>query len=171
MTKKDLYPYSAARQLLLNMPEEIFDLWFDGRIEANGWPPGRGVWEGALREKPITYWQSLVWSKQTVVPRFTNLTAPTQRIITELTLASFHNTSTDVGRYMGKQSKDKLSRIFDYVQTYRKLPNPLIFLLDGSLFEIVDGCHRLALFFHLRNNTRTSHLLSPYQEAWVGEWK
>jgi hypothetical protein len=171
MANKDVYPYSAARQLFPTMPEEIFDLWFDDRIEANEWPAIGPVWDAALRHKSIIYWQGLTWSKQTLALQFANLTAPTQKIISELTLSSFYNKSTDVGRHMGNQSTEKLCRILNYVQTHRRLPNPLIFILDGSLYEIVDGCHRLALFLYLRSNSRTSHLIVPYQEAWVGNWK
>ena len=33
------------------MPEEIFNLWLNGRIEASSWPPRIPSWAGALREK------------------------------------------------------------------------------------------------------------------------
>ena len=54
--------HKDARQLLPNMPEEIFNLWFDEQIKNKGWPPEKNyLWKGLLRYKSLDYWTKLQW--------------------------------------------------------------------------------------------------------------
>ncbi len=52
---------TQARALLPNIPDDVYALWFDGRINANGWPPIGAAWRGVLRSKSIDYWKNLQW--------------------------------------------------------------------------------------------------------------
>ena len=58
--------FQQARQMFPNIPEEIFTLWFDDRIESNGWPPNTPVWNRALRDKDISFWAILKWAKKEI---------------------------------------------------------------------------------------------------------
>lgn len=166
--------YIAVRKLLPQMPEEIFKLWFDGRIEANGWPPKGPSWIGALREKPMTYWVNLQWKKCSVEINYDLLTKPSKEIISGLTEANFNNKINDYSLCPGLNSNKKLIDIINYIKKHFKLPNPLIFIYDSGKYEIVDGSHRLTVFFLLQKISKERKermALNNMQEAWIGEIK
>jgi hypothetical protein len=155
--------YTTARHLLPQMPEEIFSLWFDGRIKANGWPPNGVAWKGALREKSIEYWAKLQWNKCLVKIDYDLLTELSKEIIDSLTEANFHNKPNYYSDYL-PNSKSRLDKITKFIKINSKLPNPLIFIYENGKYEIVDGSHRLTAFFQLQKPNN----LSRKQEAWIG---
>jgi hypothetical protein len=160
-------PYRQARELLPNMPEEIFRLWFNGRIKANGWPPVSDTWKSALRDRPISYWKRLNWKKEILSLDFQSLTAPAQRIVNGLIDANYYgiqNEYSEIGN-----SRVRMHRILDYIWESRTLPGTLILLRENESLEIVDGSHRLSVFFSLKSQDLGPELLSKEQEVWVGE--
>ena len=159
--------YSEAREILPNMPEEIFTLWFDGRIKNNGWPPVTNTWAGALRGKDLEYWKKLVWKKETVKIEYGKFTAKSQHIISGLIEANFLNEPNIYSLYL-HNSKVRISKIMSHISAHKKLPDPLILLEDNGCYEIVDGSHRLAVFFALSGNHNLKLLLEDTQEAWIG---
>ena len=164
-------PYIAARKLLPQMPKEIFKLWFNGRIEANGWPPSGPSWVRALREKPMTYWAELQWKKCLVKIDYNLLTESSKEIICGLADANFNNKINSYSLYPGLNSKKKLIDIINYIKKHYKLPNPLIFIYANRQYEIVDGSHRLTAFFQLQKLSKERMELDNTQEAWIGEIK
>lgn len=149
------------------MPEEVFRLWFDGRIEANGWPPVSDTWMGALRDRPLSYWRHLNWKKETLFLNFHSFTAPAQRIVNGLIEANYYgipNEYSEIG-----DSRPRMHKILDYIQVNRTLPGTLILLRENGSLEIVDGSHRLSVFFSLKTQDLNDELLPKEQEAWVGE--
>lgn len=160
-------PLNEARQFLPNMPEEIFTLWFDGRIKSNGWPPNSRIWQGALRYRPLHYWRTLQWEKQRVKLDFEKFTESAKGIVTGLIGAVFNNI---LNAYSDPalDSKSKIFNVLEYVKENNILPKPLIFLQEDNLYEIVDGSHRLAVFFALHSHQNTKSILDETQLAWVG---
>ena len=53
-----------AREVLSNMPEEVFTLWLDGQIQFNGWPPSGEKWDNILRHRDLSVWRQLRWKKE-----------------------------------------------------------------------------------------------------------
>lgn len=159
--------FKQARQMFPNIPEEVFTLWFDGRIESNGWPPTAPIWQHTLRYRSPEYWATLKWKTQEIKLEFEKFTEPAKGIITGLIEAVFLKTP-NVYSAPEFDSNSKISKIISYIKENNVLPNPLIFLLEGNFYEIVDGSHRLATFFAMRQNRNLEHLLSETQLAWVG---
>ena len=160
-------PFKEARQLLPNMPEEIFTLWFDDRIKSNGWPPNSQMWQGALRYCPLHYWRNQQWEKKRVKLDFEKFTVLAKDIVNGLAGAVFNNI---LNAYSDPilDSKSKISNILEYVRENNILPKPLIFLQEDNLYEIVDGSHRLTVFFALHSHQNTKSMLDETQLAWVG---
>jgi hypothetical protein len=52
-----------AHAFFPKMPEQLFSLWLDERIEANGWPPTTARWQQVLCFKSLRFWQGLNWKK------------------------------------------------------------------------------------------------------------
>jgi TPR repeat protein len=156
-----------VRRLLPQMPEEIFQLWLDGRIEANGWPPFGSIWENTLRNHPLLVWQRFQWKKEMLRLNLDNLSPATLEIVCGLARAYSDNSHNTYTRYVG-DSHERFASIENYMRQHRQLPSTLVFLSDKSIFDVVDGCHRLAVFFSWRNNPEFRDLISDGQIAWVG---
>ncbi len=160
-------PFSQARQFFPNMPEEIFTLWLNERIINNGWPPNRDIWKGTLRYHPLDFWKTLKWEKRKVKLDIDKFTESAKGIINGLIGAVYfniHNAYSDPAL----NSKAKILRITKYVKENKILPKPPILLQEGDLFEIVDGSHRLVVFFAAHSNQNTKFLLAETQPVWVG---
>ena len=156
-----------ARRLLPQMPEEIFRLWLDGRIEANGWPPFGSIWENTLRNHPLPVWQCFQWKKEMLRLNLDNLSPATLEIVCGLARAYTDNIQNAYTIYV-EDSHERFALIENYMRQHQQLPSTLIFLTDKSTFDVVDGCHRLAVFFSWRNNPEFRDLISGSQIAWVG---
>jgi len=161
-------PHLQARMLFPSMPEEIFNLWFDDRINVNGWPPHGGLWRGALCRRPIGFWKELEWTKKTLHLQFNKFTQFSKTIITSLILAYFLGAPNSLSLDLGDASKHRLQDIRSCLEANGIFPNPIILLQEGDRFEIADGCHRLAVFSYLRHYTVPNHPLQEAQLAWVG---
>jgi hypothetical protein len=159
--------YYNARQLLPKMPEEIFKLWFDGRIDANGWPPVGAAWQGALRNKPFNIWQKLEWEKRNVVLNINRFTPSAKHIINGLIEANFNGVPNIYSLWI-QDSKKRILSIMEYIKINKALPGSLILMEDGGYYEIVDGSHRLAVFFALHSSPKIKQILQEEYEVWMG---
>ena len=160
-------PFKQARTLLPCMPEEIFELWFDGRIRANGWPPFSPTWQGALRNRPISEWMKYHWKRELIKLEINRFTDMAKDIIYGLIEAKILNIPNEYSSYP-KDSRERMTSIIEYIKMNRSLPKPIILLKDGPQYEIVDGSHRLAIYFALRSNEINDGFLATDQDAWVG---
>lgn len=158
--------YHNARQLLPKMPEDIFRLWFDGRIDANGWPPVGDAWQGALRNKSFEIWQKLEWEKRVIFLNVDIFTLAARGIINGLIQANFKGVPNIYN--IIPNSKERLAKILQYIGMHGKLPGTLILMEDNDRYEIVDGSHRLAVFFALQSNPKFEQFLQREYEVWMG---
>ena len=156
--------YKHARQLLPKMPEDIFRLWLDGRIEANGWPPVTSVWRGALREKPFEFWQQLEWDRRIVSLSIDKFTSAARGIINGLIEANFMGIPNDYSMTLA-DSKERIANIIEYIASHGSLPSTLILMEDNACYEIVDGSHRLAVFFAVGADAQIKR---QKHEIWLG---
>lgn len=62
-----------------------------------------------------------------------------------------------------------MHKILDYIQANRTLPGTIILLRENESLEIVDGSHRLSVFFSLKSQGFSDELLPKEQEVWLGE--
>lgn len=155
-----------ARSVFPRLPEEVFTLWLDGQIELRGWPPLGATWDNILRNRTAAVWQSVVWEKKELLLTKLPFTTDTHTIIMKVSEAMQGRTN-EVTQVVS-DSPQRMQRIADYVIKYHDIPSTLIFLSDGESFEIVDGCHRMAVFLGLCATPEFRHLMERPQRAWVG---
>lgn len=158
-----------ARRFFPNIPEEIFSLWLDDRIKANGWPPTTEIWRNVLRQKPIRFWKNLRWTKESLNLDITDFTPNSIELVRLIIDAAFKGYKNQISEYMGNESVKKLFHIMRYLQDHKQIPNPIILFRSGQLYELVDGCHRISALVHLRETTGVSYVLDGIV-AWVGVW-
>ena len=149
------------------MPEEVFRLWLDQRIENNGWPPVGPTWENVLRQIPFNRWQRLSWRETTLDLRVANVTLATSAVLESLKAAIFYRQNNEYSE-MSIESRRKTGDILVFIHKNQRLPSKLIFVETSFGYELVDGCHRLATFICLSELGTKVPPISPLAPAWVG---
>jgi hypothetical protein len=163
---------------LPNFPEEILEEWLMPYAKSEGWPPfgNDGFpfgprWPYLLGKKPLSYWVGLGWSEERVHVEPDSLTPRCQDSIAQIMSAAvmgernlYSESIPDlVPRFKG---------ILAYVEQNKELPKPpaLIRVADG--LKVVDGSHRMAVYFAMRIFSRESgraDLDIPPQRFWMAE--
>lgn len=147
------------------MPPEVRD-WFDERVRSLGWPPVSPEWFGVLRGLSVNEWRSLRWERRTINLRSEPLTHDTQQIIRGVIDANLRGVENEFS--VIDCSREKLQELIRYAGETHALPGELIFLEAGPALDVVDGCHRMALFFAMEDLGIPGGTLNPECAAWVG---
>lgn len=161
--------FQQARAELPLMPEAVFKLWLDGRIEANGWPPDGATWSNALRGFPLSFWKHIQWSFDSLELRYESFTDRSQSLIKNLIDATFFDVDNSVREYLGDDSKIRAGKILGFIRAEQRLPGTLVVIEEGGRYELVDGCHRCATYFEAKRRGVSEELLSRKVDAWIGK--
>jgi len=156
-----------AHMALPKVPEEVFDLWLNQRIENNGWPPVGPTWHKVLGRMPLQDWQQLTWRKATVNLDSAPFTSNTQAILNGLIGANFHGELDEYTKMLA-HSQRKIMNISRYMAAHRKLPSKLIFVVRQDGLELIDGFHRLATYFFRKPSAVLNPPVSSEAAAWIG---
>jgi len=158
-------PYEEARQWFSNFPAELFSFWFDERIEVNGWPPTSYIWHQVLCYKSLEFWKDLEWKKQAFDLAHVQFGAETLRVVNGLirSMLGENNEFTQI-----KGHAERTLSILDFIEANKCLPGTLIFISDNGRYEVVEGCHRLAIFVHLSSGANWQTSISSLCCAWIG---
>ncbi len=147
------------------MPEVVL-AWLTERASYLRWPPAGREWFGVLRGRSVTEWQALRWETRPLLLDFASLTSESQRVVTGLANANFCGVKNEYSEL--ECSGSKLAEIACFIRENHRLPGDLIFIDDDGLLEIVDGCHRLTLFFMLKQAGLDDVALETEYLVWVG---
>lgn len=159
---------TEARKAFPKVPEEMFRSWFDAFIEKHGLPWDGGSWPSLLRYQSVSTWKKLEWEERDVDLIGEPLTPSTEALIEDLRAWVYNFTRSDVAVRMGAQAHEKAGRIDRYAGTNKALPSKLIFLSTVHGLEIVDGCHRLAVFKQCRRLKGIRCVIPTAARAWIG---
>lgn len=174
MDVKPPTPKELARSQLPNFPEEIFTLWMDKFINLSGWPPKKlendlpkDSWEKLLLGRSLDFWRNRKWEKRIVSIDSYTFPKIDWECVSQIIGANTLGLDNEIKRQI-YNTKARFDRILPYVKTNLKLPEPPIFLeLSDGKYEIMDGHHRLAVFFYLFTQTELKKKLEPVCEAWI----
>lgn len=156
--------YEEARRWFPKFPAELFSLWFHERIEVNGWPPTSSIWQQVLCYKSLQFWRDLDWEKREFDLARVQFGAETLRVINGV-IRSMLGENNEFTRIEGHAART-LS-ILNFVEANRRLPGTLIFIEDNGTYEVVEGCHRLAMLYSFSGqNSRDG--ISSLCLAWIG---
>ena len=144
----------------------VVSSWLSERASYLSWPPAGRDWFGVLRGRSVAEWQALRWETRLIALDFAGLTSESRRVVAGLANANFRGVQNEYSTL--ECSPQKLAEIGHYIRANRRLPGDLIFLEDEGLLEIVDGCHRLALFFMLKEASLDDAALESEYAVWVG---
>jgi hypothetical protein len=148
------------------LPEPVA-VWLEDMVTRYG-PPDEGrEWSNLLRGRSLDVWRALHWEKRAVVLAPGILTDASWKVIHQLVAA---NCGAAQNAYSSEEwqadSASKFADIYPFLIAHHSLPGNLIFLDADGLLEVVDGCHRLALFFM---ESQDGVAFKPEHNVWVGE--
>lgn len=160
--------FQNARMTFPNMPEEVFTLWLDGRILANGWPPKGIEWAGFLLGKSVSEWQQINWTKRKVSISWEALGVLSQQNVNMLIDGNVNERSNLMTAYI-PDTKERFRSITKYALEHQNVPGTLVLLKSGTKYEVIEGNHRVAVLIALQNFKDTKEKIMSPQTAWVGE--
>jgi hypothetical protein len=156
----------------MGLPDAFLDLpapvaaWLGDMVTRYGLPMSGRKWSGLLRGRALDDWMALHWETRTVVLEPEVLTQDSWRMIKQLIEANWCDADNVYSAEEWRvDSVSKFAEIDSFLSVHRSLPGDLIFLDAGGFLEVVDGCHRLALFFVRRYQDAD---LKLEHEVWVG---
>lgn len=166
------------KKTLPNFPEEVLEEWLLPYAKTEGWPPfGRAGlpvgprWPYLLGKKPLPYWLGLQWSEHLMHVEPERLTPQCTDSIAQMMLAAFMG---EMNMY-SQQIPDmlpRIERILSYVKSNQALPKPPALIATDAGFKVVDGNHRMAVYFAVRMYRKASSgegVDLPPQRFWVAE--
>ena len=152
------------------MPDQLFDMWIRPEIERRGWPfsgnekiVADDAWAKYLRNLGPHFWSQVRWNRvnQTLVG-----------IPIEKRALNLANALAEVGRKfvetgiaeptLVKDSPQKVAALASVMKSSRNFPKPLVCLVQGNEWWLMDGHHRLAAMFMQKEINNF-----PF-EAWLG---
>lgn len=154
-----------AREDLPNMPEEVFEIWFDDRIEANGWPPQGYEWQSNLFNHGLDFLKNLSWTSMELEFPI-QICHTSQNLVTGLLQVNVDGVKNNFSDYIA-DTKVRFHSIMSYVKINKSLPQPLVLLKENEGFQILDGSHRLSVLVALHLDDNTKHFVPKKVSSWV----
>lgn len=159
-----------ARACFPHMPDELFNMWIRPHIEFSGWP-FRGdetvvsdpAWAKYLRNHPPSFWRGVQW--RFTSQAFIGVVIEQRAINVAYQLSEFGRQFIETGtavRTPVKDSPKKVAAIATVLEKEMKFPKPLVCLVQGNEWWLMDGHHRLAAMFMQKE---IEHF--PF-DAWIG---
>lgn len=161
-----------ARQLLPDMPQEVFDIWIADLIKLVGWPftsidqPVTIEWARYFWGMSLETVSKLDWHRQSFPFALDAFLPIVQKRLNDKVLINRFG-----GAEKAKAAKDSMlrwERALAHIEKEGKLPAPVI--LHGALgnFGVFDGTHRLSAVLYLTMSIPT-RFLNMQIPCWVTE--
>ena len=153
---------SQIKSDLPDFPDEVIQTWLLPFARSVGWPPAPfSRWDRILIHRPLSFWRTVEWEKRRVSLNGLSLEARSLGQIQGLLDANVRGVRNIYAEQIPNTS-DRFRSIVRYLQHHGRLPRPPVLFRTGFQYEILDGNHRLAAYFHVGTS-----LLGP--TCWVGQ--
>lgn len=147
---------------LPNFPDEVVRTWLYPLAKSAGWPPAPfSRWDRILIHRPLSFWRSVDWEKRRVSLNQFSLERESLGRIQGLLDANVRDIQNIYAQQISNTG-ERFRRVVSYLQRHGRLPEPPVLFLRGFHYEVLDGNHRLAAYFHV-----STSLLGP--TCWVGQ--
>ena len=154
-------------------PDDVIEQWL--HYFANepdcGWPPpdplGNHRWNGLLGGKPLSWWKSVTWEKETVTCDLTSLTQKARTDVSNI-IADFNAGTADAS------TKKRVAQPWIYIRDHGVFPRSLVTMKKVDGLSLIDGSHRMAAFEIVQGLTDAQlaemgvSRPARTQEVWVG---
>lgn len=158
---------SEARSLFASTPDEVVEGWLADRVASAGWPPEGDRWNALLAGYSPDEWATFSWRKAALDIYSLTFSQKSIRDIHGLSLARFANEQNAYANI--ENSAFRMQEIHKHIQKTRQLPGTLV-LIDGTpSWDIVDCCHRIAMYIAWLRNNDLQNWIERKQTAWVAK--
>ena len=142
------------REFFPSMPDEVFDMWLAPFIAEIGWPftehntDTTGTrWVNLLGETPLPQWMSCTWDLVDIDFRKIKISTSSQfalHAVIQFCTAGTHTEAANLAN-----TKDRFRACADFIAANGRIPSPIVAIIRGEEFDIVDGNHRIAALAHV----------------------
>jgi len=156
----------VARQLLANMPDEVFNLYIAPLIPSYGWPfqklesPAEGHWLLAFDHRSLKELSQLSWERLDMPFSLTVFDPSSQDRITAIGDQHIRGMSTPFAHI--ENARERFFRARDYIARTGRMPVPVVLMWDWDGLRILDGNHRLAAMASFSNASACT------VDCWIG---
>ena len=158
---------AAARRDLPAVPEEVFRLWLDDRIRANGWPPDGAGWDRIFFGRSSGFLKELKWVKQLVVLTPEDFGPQSLERAIEVLEANVAGRNNSVAKEV-PDTRARFDSAFEFIETHAALPEPLVLLSTFEGYEVCEGNHRVAAMLASAARRGLPGFFPSRVEAWIG---
>jgi hypothetical protein len=158
-----------ARQLLANMPDEVFSLYIEPLIELHGWPftslddpPSRAnaLWLQMFDHQSVKSISQLSWERHEIPFSFRSFHPVAQQVIAGLVNQHVGGLNTPYANVLN--TKARFASCRSYIAHTGRMPAPVILMQDWKGLRILDGNHRLAAMASFSSAT------AGIVDCWIG---
>ena len=147
---------------LPDFPDEVVQTWLVPLAKTAGWPPAPfSRRDRILMHRPLPFWRAVVWDKRRVSLNKYSLGTDSLRRIQGLLDANARGIHNIYSQQISNTSA-RFQRNVRYLRQHGHLSIPPVLFTTGFQYEILDGHHRLAAYFHVGPS-----ILGP--TCWVGQ--
>lgn len=155
--------------MLPDLPEEVFKLWIEPLVAADGWPfhsdsfgKPWGVWSQYFVGEPVKTFNQLRWERQQIVLDFASFEPHSRNIIKWVIGAHVHGQLTPVTQIKKGRGKESFLISRKFIQRAGRVHTPVVLWKQSGGYKIMDGNHRVAACFSLK------HPRGFILDAWIG---
>ncbi|PIR85222.1 hypothetical protein COU15_02375 [Candidatus Kaiserbacteria bacterium CG10_big_fil_rev_8_21_14_0_10_45_20] len=132
------------QHVLPNFPEEPIDLWLLPYAKKLGWPPGNNErWANILAGRPITFWESTIWSKRQTDLATINHSETYYEKARGMFNAFVLGQENEYSHGLGEEGKNKFLNLLKQMLETGVFPEPpILFEDEPDHYDILDGNHR-----------------------------
>lgn len=163
---------------LPNFPDEVLADWLLPYAESEGWPPrededGRllGRWYYLLGGRPMGFYRSLKWSLEYRKITLEDLAPEELSKVAGMVRGALgeRNLYSESIKNLGA----RFMSIVEYVKDTKMLPKPPTIIGGGDGLQIIDGNHRMAVYFLFtgslgKPNGHSFWPIESEQPFWIG---
>jgi hypothetical protein len=156
----------VARQLLHNMPDEVFELYMKPLIARYGWPyrsvdsPTGENWFRRFDGHSLKTMSQLSWERREMPFSFDVFHPSSKERLALMVETHMRGRRTPFAQVMN--AKARFFRCRDYIARTGQMPAPVILMKDPEGLRILDGNHRLAAMASFTNSG------SGIVDCWIG---
>jgi hypothetical protein len=166
---------------LPNFPDEVLVDWLFPYAKTEGWPlaPDERFkpekrWRYLLRNRPLTYWQSIRWAKVTRHISIQELRKDNQEIMVHMALGALKGQKNLYSESI-PDLKERFARIVSYIGECGLMPKPPTLIREAGGLSVLDGNHRMSAYYYcygyftIDPGAELQLKTKEIQEFWVGE--
>ena len=151
-------------QDLPNFPEDVIAQWLVPFAETDGWPPIADRWKYLLTNTNLDYWKNFTWTLEEVSFETLKLTREAESQIAGLLEAYVLGVNNIYSQQIGGNGLERFQFQLAFIKKNKQLIRPPVLVNHGKGYDIMDGNHRIAAYFALKQMEKNMQVDEKYED-------